>query len=162
VCVDWMSGQPFDRDEAEAFGLRAGDAMNGEISPRESNAICRTRLMDICQLASFHRPLVLSFDQTEVYGHHPALARAFGLIVATPTSQVGVRRFLQLCQQRWENAPTREITLREHYDRQCADILRSPKRLVFNPDALQWLIEVAACGLANVQVVSLEERYFSV
>jgi hypothetical protein len=245
VCVDWMSGQPFDREEAEALGLRASDAMSGEISPRESNAICRTRLMDLCQLASFHRPLVLSFDQTEVYGHHPALARAFGLIVATlvheapgtvvaitanqspwvqkvapyieeadlerillppltleginraqatelarlrlkaaganqarlmpflagpwmtemfpsATSQVGVRRFLQTCQQRWANAPTRELTLEEHYARQCADILRSPKRLVYNPDALQWLIEVAACGLPNVQVLSLEERYFSV
>jgi hypothetical protein len=245
VCVDWMSGQPFDREEAEALGLRAGDAMSGEISPRESNAICRTRLMDLCQLASFHRPLVLSFDQTEVYGHHPALARAFGLIVATlvheapgtvvvitanqspwtqkvapyieeadlerillppltldginraqatelarlrlqaagadparlmpflagpwmnemfpaPTSQIGARRFLQICQQRWENAPTRELTLQEHYERQCAEILKSPKRLVFNPDALQWLIEVAACGLPGVQVLSLEERYFSV
>lgn len=245
VCVDWMSGQPFDKDEAEVIGLRAGDAMSGEISPRESNAICRTRLMDLCQLASFHRPLVLSFDQTEVYGHHPGLARAFGLIVATlvheapgtvvvitanqspwtqkvkpyiedadlqrivhppltldginrsqatelarlrlkaaganqarlmpflagpwmtelfasGTSQVGVRKFLQVCQQRWENAPSRDITLDEHFDRQCADILKSPKRLIFNPDALQWLIEVAACGLPDVHVQSLEERYFAV
>ena len=245
TCLDWLTGQPFDRAEAEAIGLRPGDAPPGESSPRESNVLCRSRLMELCQLASFFRPFVFTFDQTEVYGHHPALARTFGLVVATlvheapgqlilitanqspwkqkvvpyiedadlqrilfpplvlaglnreqaialanlrldaakadagarerflaaswlnelfPTerNQMGARLFLQKAQQRWANAPPREESLETLYARHEEQLRRMPKQLGFNPDSLQWLVEVAGAGRPGVEVLTLDERYFSV
>ena len=83
LCLDWLGGQPFDREEAAALGLRPADSIADELPPEEANTLARTRLAELCQLAAFHRPFVFCFDQTEVYGHRPALARAFGLLLAT-------------------------------------------------------------------------------
>ncbi len=83
VCLDWLSGLPVDREDALALGLRAADANPEELSLDHANALARTRLTELCQLAAFCRPFVFCFDQTEVYGHRAELARAFGMMVAT-------------------------------------------------------------------------------
>jgi len=81
MCIDWITAQPLEAEELELLQLRAADSPNPEIEPSETNQICRTHAVDLCQLASFYRPFVFCFDQTEVYGHHVALARAFGLVI---------------------------------------------------------------------------------
>ena len=245
ACLDWISGQPVDPEEMERIGLRSGEAVSGDASPEESNTVCRTRLIELCQLATFHRPLVFCFDQTEVYGHHPALARAFGMVVATlvhearghltmitanqdpwtkriaphletadldriarpplaleglkksqaielaklrlqtaeadatkvaaflgdrwlselfpnETNELGARRFLQKCKERWDARVEPAVPLAELFEQRKAEIIASPKRHSFEPDALQWLVEVAARGLEGVEIEPAEETYFTI
>ena len=63
------------------LGLRTGELTPADL-PDQINELCWRRLMDFCQLAGFYRPFVLCFDQTEAYGHSPALARCFGTVIA--------------------------------------------------------------------------------
>jgi hypothetical protein len=202
-------------------------------------------LIEFCQLASFHRPVVFCFDQTEVYGHHPALARAFGMVVATlvhearghltmitanqdpwlkriapqwetadldriaqpplaleglkksqaielakmrlqaaevdsaktasfltekwlselfpsESNQLGARRFLQRCKERWDSSPEPATPLAELFEQLRDEIIASPKRHSFEPDALQWLVETLGRGLEGVEVEPAEETYFTI
>lgn len=80
-CVAWMSGQPLEVGEAGLIGLRAGELTPAETAD-QINEVCWRRLLDLCQLAAFYRPFVFCFDQTEAYGHSPALARCFGMVIA--------------------------------------------------------------------------------
>lgn len=80
-CVAWMSGQPLEPAEAALIGLRPGELTPAE-TPDQINELCWRRLLDFCQLAAFYRPFVFCFDQTETYGHSPALARCFGMVIA--------------------------------------------------------------------------------
>ncbi|MGV3533996.1 MAG: hypothetical protein ACO1QR_16630 [Chthoniobacteraceae bacterium] len=82
ACLDWMCGLPCTAEEQERIGLSPAAAVDPEISAEQANDLCRTRIADLCQLARFHRPFVFCFDQTEVYGHQPHLARSFGMVVA--------------------------------------------------------------------------------
>ena len=243
-CLDWLQGQPIDADEAERLGLRAGDSV-GELTSGETNALCRTRLAELCQLSCFYRPFVFCFDQTEVYGHQPALARTFGMVIATLVhemrgqltlvtanqdpwtariapnleladrqriaeppltleglgraqatelvrlrlaaaeieprrvdaflrgawmtelfpgdgSQLAPRVFLQKCKERWSKQPLRDFTLRELFEQRRERLLATPKRQLFEPDPLQWLVEVAAQGLPGISVETIDEPWFSV
>ncbi len=81
TCLDWLVAQPLETEELKALGLRAAESVNPEIDPAEASQVCRTRAKELCQLGAFFRPFVFCFDQTEVYGHLPALARAFGLVI---------------------------------------------------------------------------------
>jgi len=89
TCLDWLTAQPLGDDERERIGLRVADSVDPEISPEQANDICRTRVADLCQLARFFRPFVFCFDQTEIYGHHRALARSFGMVVAALVNEAG-------------------------------------------------------------------------
>ncbi|MHA3771538.1 hypothetical protein ACXR0O_08375 [Verrucomicrobiota bacterium sgz303538] len=245
TCIDWITGQPCDVDDLNRIGLRASDAIGAEISPDEASDLCRYRVVELCQLASFFRPFVFCFDQTEVYGHHPALARAFGMVVATlvheapnhltlitanqdpwtvriaphleradleriarppvtleglnraqaselarlrmeavhadgsraaafldsawliqlfPTerNQMGTRYFLQQCKERWDNEPSKLVALADLYHQRREKLLASPKRHLFEPDTLQWLVEEAAGGLDGIKVDTLHDKYFTV
>lgn len=244
ACLEWLMGQPLEPDEVARIGLRPSEA-GGESSPSELNALCRTRLVELCQLSCFFRPFVFCFDQTEVYGHQPALSRAFGLVVATLVneargaltlitanqepwqarivrnleladadriakppvtleglsqaqavelarlrltaaraepgrveaflrgpwlaelfpgegSQLSPRVFLQKCQERWSQQPVREFTLAELYGKRRELLLASPKRQHFEPDPLQWLVEVAARGLPGIAVETVDDPHFPV
>ncbi len=81
ACLDWMKGLPLDAEDLTALGLRPADSARAETDASEASQICRRRLSDLCQLGCFFRPFVFCFDQTEVYGHQPTLARAFGLTI---------------------------------------------------------------------------------
>jgi hypothetical protein len=242
ICTDWICGEPSSQEEASGIGLRASDLISGDISPEETNEICRERLHDICELASFFRPFIFCFDQTEVYCGSVALARVFGAVVATlvnemrghivlvtanqrpwqdrlsphiedadrqrfdppilleglnrsqaeelvrlrmravncgeaeiprflegkwlselfpaETSQMGARAFLETCRERWN--PEETADLEALYRERKDQILAAPKRHVFEPDTLQWLIEVAANGLPGIEVESIQEKYAAV
>lgn len=244
LCTEWMCGQPIDGEEAIRIGLRSSDAISGDISAEEVNGICRERLRDLCELSAYFRPFVFCFDQTEVYCGAPALARSFGMLIAslvnearghlvmvtanqrpwtdrllphiedadrqrieqppiflegvnraqaaelvrlrmedvglTPadvsrflegpwfraiftseTTQMGARTFLQKCKEQWSGR-VEMADLAALFEERRDQILASPKRHVFEPDTLQWLMEVAARGLPGIDVESIQNRYASV
>ncbi len=244
ACLDWMCAQPCATEEQERIGLRRAEAVDPEMSAEQGNDLCRSRITDLCQLARFHRPFVFCFDQTEVYGHQPALARSFGMVIAAlvneavnhltlvtsnqdpwvkrialhiehadlerfaqppvtlegitrkqaeeliqlrlrswevdagaarrfadprwlaelfPSTgfQMGARRFLQKCKERWQPElilPAPELG--ELYRQECEKLLANPKRHYFEPDALQWVVEIAARGVPGIEVERVkDERY---
>ena len=81
LCLAWFSGQALEPSEGQLLGLRTGELTPADL-PDQINELCWRRLLDFCQLAGFYRPFVLCFDQTEAYGHAPALARCFGTVIA--------------------------------------------------------------------------------
>ncbi len=88
ACLDWIAGQSLSAEHAALIGLRPGEALEEEVTAEDINHACRQRLVDLCQLAAFYRPFVFCFDQTEAYGHSPALARTFGMVVATVINEM--------------------------------------------------------------------------
>jgi hypothetical protein len=78
----------------------------------------------------------------------------------TERNRLGIRQFLQLASTRWsqaalwlpDDAPapapapkqTEIPTLKELHERYAADMRDQPKRLLYNADALRWLIEEVA------------------
>ncbi len=81
LSLAWLSGQALEPAEGQLLGLRTGELTPADL-PDQINELCWRRLLDFCQLAGFYRPFVLCFDQTEAYGHSPALARTFGTVIA--------------------------------------------------------------------------------
>jgi hypothetical protein len=243
-CLDWLSGQPLDAADSADLGLPTADSV-ADSSLAEANARAHQRLIELCQLACFYRPFVFCFDQTEVYGHEPALARAFGMVLAmlvdearghlclitanqdpwqariepnieradlqriahpplvleglarsqalelarlrltavhvpprraeaflrgswldeffpTEQSQLGPRFFLQKCKERWGEPPAEDLSLAQLYAQESSRLLHAPKRREFEPDPLQWVVEVAARGVAGIEVQSIAERKFAV
>ncbi len=245
ICLSWLKGESIDPDEGETIGLRARELPKAEMQPIEINELCKTRIFDLCTLAGFYRPFVFCFDQTEIYGHKPELARCFGMVVSellrhsvnqmtvvtanvdpwlkaivpymekadqdcfrTPyvaleglnraqggelvksrlehghsddrlgafldsdwlrqpfpheNSRLGARHFLQLCQRRWEllpngSAPARAVTepvrrsLEDHYERFREELLNKPKRLLFDPDTLLWVVQEAAKNVPGIEI----------
>ncbi len=81
LSLAWLGGQALEPAEGQLLGLRTGELTPADL-PDQINELCWRRLLDFCQLAGFYRPFVLCFDQTEAYGHSPALARTFGTVIA--------------------------------------------------------------------------------
>jgi len=73
ACMDWISAVPIDDDMRQMIGLSAGDVAQQE----DDNEVCRRRLVALGCLASYYRPFVFCFDQTDAYADNPALAKAF-------------------------------------------------------------------------------------
>jgi len=242
---DWIAAQPLEPEEYSALGMRAADAPESEISAHAANEICRQRLADLGLLAGYFRPLVLCFDQTEIYAHQTPLAKSFGMAVAalvnevqnhltvvtsnqepwiarikpnmedadvdrlarpfltlegltrdqgrelarlrleawqqppsvvasfldkewlgalfpTASNQMGARRFLQQCKERWARKPAPSAPLSELYQQHRDRLLAEPKRHLFEPDILQWLVEEAALGLPGLKVSRTDQSYFRV
>ena len=110
LCLAWLSGQGLEPEEGSMLGLRAGELTPADL-PDQINELCWRRLMDFCQLAGFYRPFVFCFDQTEAYGHAPALARCFGTVVAQMHLYAAHQMTVVTAnQQPWEEtvAPTME------------------------------------------------------
>jgi hypothetical protein len=79
AALKWLRGEPL---EGEEIGLlRFGQADNegrGDSSAQEVNELSFRRLQGLCQLASYYRPFVFCFDQTEFYASDPALIKTLG------------------------------------------------------------------------------------
>ncbi len=251
ACEDWLKGGGITMDEAESIGIRPDDMAKPDASSGDINQICKQRLTDFCRLAGFFRPFVFCFDQTEIYGKDPELARAFGAVVQALRDEVpnqmtvvtanrdpwlqrikplwedaylhrlslplelealnreqaveliehrfsglnaerekrlffsdlswidellqgdsggeiGVRIFLEDCNRRWRAlgdsvpgnppassgtppmvaAPTIEAAYQKHVEK----IQVQPKRQVFDPSTLYWLVHEAAAGLPGLTV----------
>ena len=93
-------------------------------------------------------------------------ARWLGSLFQSERDQLGTRRFLQHCKERWEELrdrpPPPTVTLPEHYEARRAKLLADPKRLLFDADALKWLVKVCAQGLPDLTLHPNGSGYFSV
>lgn len=78
----WLRGEPLEREQADALNLTPAENDGlGDASATEIDDLCRRRLEGLCMLASFYRPFVFCFDQTEFYGGHAGLVATFGKLV---------------------------------------------------------------------------------
>ncbi|MDQ6976173.1 MAG: hypothetical protein Q9M22_06395 [Mariprofundaceae bacterium] len=80
-CLDWLKGNGVDSDWAKKVGVRPPDNPKYDLDSSASNELCKNRLFDLCQLASFFRPFLFCFDQTENYAKDTDLARCFGIVL---------------------------------------------------------------------------------
>lgn len=82
-CLDWLRGKAYQDEDLSALGLTRKELVPVETTPKQADQICRARLFDLCQFASFYRPFVFCFDQTETYRHDENLAWSFGHLICT-------------------------------------------------------------------------------
>jgi hypothetical protein len=84
----------------------------------------------------------------------------------TASDQRGTRRFLQAAKERWEQLRHRPLpaatTLAHLYEERRLQLLADPKRLLFDADALQWLVKQCAQGLPDLKIHSTGSGYFTV
>jgi hypothetical protein len=83
-------------------------------------------------------------------------------IFPSDTNELGARHFLQKCRERWNRAPSRNVPLEELFQQEREKLLAEPKRHLFEPDTLQWLVEEAARAVDGIVVETLTDRYFPV
>jgi hypothetical protein len=81
ACLDWIKYQPLEEEEARQIGLRQSELPEVDLPYEQRNEECYKRILDLLKLASFYRPFVLCFDQTELYENSPDLAKAFGKVI---------------------------------------------------------------------------------
>ncbi len=82
----------------------------------------------------------------------------------TGQSRLGTRHFLQLCQKRWEylangepvhggkSAEPGQRSLEDYFDHYRRELLSKPKRLLFDPDTLLWVVQEAAKGVPGLTI----------
>jgi len=85
ACRDWLAGNGIDEAAAKAIGIPARDLPPVEPHATQLNQLCQHRLLDLCQLAAYHRPFLLCFDQTENYGGDRELATTLGEVIQVLT-----------------------------------------------------------------------------
>ena len=79
AALKWLRAEPLEADEAEWLRLQQADNDGrGDSSAQEINALSFRRLHGLCQLASYYRPFLFCFDQTEFYASDPALVKTLG------------------------------------------------------------------------------------
>lgn len=79
IAAKWLRGEPLEPQEIKALELESADNdAVADATPQDINELSFQRLRGLCLLASFHRPVVLCFDQTEVYAHDQLRGGAFG------------------------------------------------------------------------------------
>jgi len=71
-------------------------------------------------------------------------------------NRMGVRRFLELCDDRWrklrESKKPARTTLARSFERLCHEVQSQPRQFHFDADVLHWIVETLASGLENVTV----------
>jgi hypothetical protein len=79
VALKWLRAEPLEPAEVALLGLEAADNEGqGESSAQDINDLSLRRLKGLCQLASYYRPFVFCFDQTEFYASDSALIKTLG------------------------------------------------------------------------------------
>jgi len=79
AALKWLRAEPLEDEEISILQLRATDNEGrGDSSAQEINDLSFRRLKGLCALASYYRPFVFCFDQTEFYGGDKALVNALG------------------------------------------------------------------------------------
>ncbi len=81
AAVDWVAAQSIEDTEFTALNLRMANVPQANQSVRERNQVAKNRVLDLCSLATFFRPFLICFDQTENYGRSPELARSLGCLI---------------------------------------------------------------------------------
>ena len=79
AAVKWLRAEPLEPDEAQRLQIDLADNDGqGDSSPQEINDLCYGRMRGLCALASFHRPFLFCFDQTEAFVGDHALIKTLG------------------------------------------------------------------------------------
>jgi hypothetical protein len=79
AAMKWLRAEPLEPEEVTLLGVNAADSEGrGDSSPQEINDLSFRRLQGLCLLASYYRPFVFCFDQTEFYASDPALIKTLG------------------------------------------------------------------------------------
>ncbi|HTO63984.1 MAG TPA: hypothetical protein VMM15_22310 [Bradyrhizobium sp.] len=79
AALKWLRGEPLESEEVVLLRLEQADNEGrGDSSAQEINQLSFRRLQGLCQLASYYRPFVFCFDQTEFYASDPALIKTLG------------------------------------------------------------------------------------
>jgi len=79
IALKWLRAEPLEPDEVALLRLDAADNEGrGDSSAQEINDLSFRRLRGLCLLASYYRPFVFCFDQTEFYASDPALIKTLG------------------------------------------------------------------------------------
>ena len=121
AAVEWMAAQPIEDTDFAALKLRAANAPHADQSVLERNQTAKKRVLDLCSLATFFRPFLICFDQTENYGKSPALARALGCLVTDLADEAK-----NLCTLMSTNQDPWEKQLRENWEEAHLDRLEKP------------------------------------
>jgi hypothetical protein len=79
AALKWLRAEPLEPEEIKLLRLEQADNDGrGDSSAQEINDLSFRRLQGLCQLASYYRPFVFCFDQTEFYASDPALIKTLG------------------------------------------------------------------------------------
>jgi hypothetical protein len=82
AALRWLRAETIEHEDVQALNLHSSDNdANPEASHSTQNALCCTRLRGLCQWASYYRPFVFCFDQTEFYAANPSLIKTLGRMV---------------------------------------------------------------------------------
>jgi hypothetical protein len=77
--LKWIRAEPLEPEEVALLGISSADNEGrGEASAPEINDLSFKRLRGLCLLASFYRPFLFCFDQTEFFASDPSLINALG------------------------------------------------------------------------------------
>lgn len=89
LCLDWMTYRPLDPEEGQLLHLRRAELPDVDLPYEQRNEKCFERITDLFALGGFYRPYLLCFDQTELYGVQPGLARALGVAISRLRREAG-------------------------------------------------------------------------
>ncbi|NVO14873.1 MAG: hypothetical protein HXX10_12630 [Rhodoplanes sp.] len=79
TALKWLRAEPLEANEVDFLGLAAADNEGrGDSTAQEINTLSFRRLQGLCRLASYYRPFLFCFDQTEFYASDIALVRTLG------------------------------------------------------------------------------------
>ncbi len=121
AAVEWMAAQPIEDSEFVTLKLRAASVPHADQSVRERNQAAKHRVLDLCSLATFFRPFLICFDQTENYGRSTELARSLGCLVTDLADEAK-----NLCTLMSTNQGPWEKQLSENWEEAHLDRLQKP------------------------------------
>jgi hypothetical protein len=79
AAAKWLRAEPLELPEIRALGIAEADSEGrGDCSPHEVDALSFSRLRAMCLLASYYRPFLFCFDETDFYVGDSALIGALG------------------------------------------------------------------------------------
>lgn len=83
LALEWIRGRtPRVEEATKPLGLVIADGEDQTAGPAGRNARARSRVLDLLAMAKLFRPFIQCFDQTEVFGRVPGLAKAFGSLLS--------------------------------------------------------------------------------
>ena len=82
-------------------------------------------------------------------------------------AQIGIRHFINACRDQWDKKKNKEVkiaSIENYFEKNIRNIRSQPKRYVFEPDILYWMIFEVANGISGVTVKKFvtEKGYFVV
>jgi hypothetical protein len=83
LALEWVRARTPRAEEAtKPLGLTVADGEDQAATVAVRNATARSRVLDLLALSKLFRPMVICFDQTEVFGRVPGLPKAFGTVLS--------------------------------------------------------------------------------